>query len=179
MWRALFFAVGCMTIFLGLQSLAFEQVQLAPGKDALQIVKRLLREDGARSGAVAVTPARVNSSVDGQVFRTASDSSFGPSRFSNGGFGGTTFSAAPYRDLTQNQNNGLAVRSGQSASIPRVDLAGYQTRAEQTRSQQSLGGTVTATAGRVIRSKDWMPWSLLAIGAVIVLYTRSFGIRSL
>jgi len=179
MWRALFFAFGSMTIFLGLQSLAFEQIQLAPGKGALQIVKRLLRDDGGSARSIAAAPGEVDSPAAGQVFRSASGSSFGPSRFTNGGFGGTTFSAAPYRDLTQNQNNGLAVRSGQSTSIPRVDLAGYQTRAEQASSQQSQFGSVAATPGRVIQSKDWMPWSLLAIGAVIVLYTRSFGVLAL
>jgi hypothetical protein len=176
MWRALFYAVGIMTILLGVQSLVFEQVQLAPGKDALQIVKRLLRDDNA--GPIAVRPETGNFAVrsnNGQrVFQSASDSTFGPSRFPSGGFGGTTFSAAPYRDLTQ--SGGLAVRSGQASNVPPADFASYQTRSQRTGS--GVAG-LTQTAGRVIQSKDWMPWSLLAIGTVIVLYTRSFGARSL
>ena len=179
MWRALFYAIGSMTILLGIQSLAFEQVQMAPGKDALQIVKRLLRDgDGGGSGALA--PVRVdvpNNLGNNQPFRTASDSSFGPSRFSNGGFGGTTFSAAPYRDLTT--NNGLGIGSGQSTAVPRAQLASYQTRSAQVGGTTQVGGTggPLLSPGRVIRSKDWMPWSLLAIGALIILYTRSVGRR--
>ena len=178
MWRALSYAIGSMMILLGVQSLAFEQVQLAPGKDALQIVKRLLRDEGSGSGAVnsggGNSIARPN---DGQrVFQSANASTFAPSRFPNGGFGGTTFSAAPYRDLTQ--SGGLGIRSGQSTNVPRVDLASFQTRQSET--QLSAGSTtLVEKPGRVIRSKDWMPWSLLAIGSLIVLYTRSFGARSI
>ncbi|MDA8563017.1 hypothetical protein N9L06_01050 [Mariniblastus sp.] len=183
MWRALSYAIGSMMILLGVQSLAFEQVQLAPGKDALQIVKRLLRDEGSGSGAVnsgGVNSGGVNSVTrpnDGQrVFQSANASTFAPSRFPNGGFGGTTFSAAPYRDLTQ--SGGLGIRSGQSTNVPRVDLASFQTGQSET--QLSAGSTtLVEKPGRVIRSKDWMPWSLLAIGSLIVLYTRSFGARSI
>lgn len=176
MWRALFYAIGSMTILLGVQSLAFEQVQLAPGKDALQIVKRLLRDEG--SGPVAAGAGNASSVVrsdDGQrVFQSASNSTFGPSRFPSGGFGGTTFSAAPYRDLTS--SGGLSIRSGQPSNVPRANLASYQTGARGT----AAGATNAALKpGRVIQSKDWMPWSLLAIGTVIMLYTRSFSSRSL
>ena len=169
MWRAFFYAVGYMTIFLGLQSLAFEQVQLAPGKDAMQIIKRIIREDGGRSGVASA--GRSNQSIQAQTLGSASESSFGPSRFSNGGFGGSNFSAAPYRDLSQNGR--LGVGSGQAVGVPRVDLTGYQTEVKQTQLRPT-----TKTPGRVIQSKDWMPWSLLATGFVIVLYTRSFAARS-
>ena len=173
MWRALFYAIGSMTILLGVQSLAFEQVQLAPGKGVLQIVKRLLREDGGSSVAVASGNANAigNQNITNRGGRSLAGSSFGSSRFPNGGFGGTTFSAAPYRDLTQ--NGGLGIRSGQSTSVPQVDLASYQTG-----TQQANANNVLAKPGRVIRSQDWMPWSLLAIGSVVMLYTRSFGARS-
>lgn len=176
MWRALFYAVGSMTILLGVQSLAFEQVQLAPGKDALQIIKRLLRDEGA-GPAVArpeIANLAVRSNDDRRFFQSASDSTFGPSRFPSGGFGGTTFSAAPYRDLKQ--SGGLAVRSGQASNVPPADFASYQTGSQRTGAEAA---GLTLKPGRVIQSKDWMPWSLLAIGAVIVLYTRSFGARSI
>jgi len=35
----------------------------------------------------------------------------------------------------------------------------------------------TAPARKTFKPKDWMPWSLLAGGIVIVIYTRTFGNR--
>ena len=169
MWRAFFYAVGYMTIFVGLQSLAFERVQLAPGKDAKQFIKRILGEDGAES--VATSSEAVGSPVASRTAPLATGSSFGPSRFSNGGFGGSAFSAAPYRDLDRDVN--LGVESRGAEGIPRIDLAGYQSNVRQPAVRAR-----STRPGRVIMSQDWMPWSLLAIGAVIVLYTRSFGTHS-
>ena len=175
MWRAFFYSVGYMTIFVGLQSLAFERVQLAPGKDVLQIVKRSLREDLAGQGAQSAGREGLSPlSSDPLLARSSnpSGSAFGPSRYSNGGFGGSAFSAAPYRDLTQ--NGGLGTGSGQSSGVPRVDLAGYQSQVRSTGLRQGTAAQGKIKTGRVIQTKDWMPWSLLATGAVIVLYTRSF-----
>ena len=173
MWRALFYAIGGMTILLGVESLAFEQVQLAPGKGALQAIKRLLREDGGSSVAAASGNVNAvgNQSATNLAGRSPIGSSLGASRFPNGGFGGSTFSAAPYRDLTQ--NGGLGIRSGQSSSVPQIDFASYQTGSQNAEAANVLD----QQPGRVIRSQDWMPWSLLAIGSVIVLYTRSFGVH--
>lgn len=173
MWRALFYAIGGMTILLGVESLAFEQVQIAPGKGALQAIKRLLREDGGSSVAAASGNVNAvgNQSATNLAGRSPIGSSFGASRFPNGGFGGSTFSAAPYRDLTQ--NGGLGIRSGQSSSVPQIDFASYQTGSQNAEAANVLD----QQPGRVIRSQDWMPWSLLAIGSVIVLYTRSFGVH--
>lgn len=169
MWRAFFYAVGYMTIFVGFQSLAFERVQLAPGKDGLQLIKQMLRDEN--SGSVAGSTQQLEFPSGLQVARNASESSFGPSRFSSGGFGGSAFSASPYRGLPN--GSGLGIGSGQPVNVPRVDLASY--RSEVSRNQ-AVGGS--KTLGRVIQSEEWMPWSLLAIGAVIVLYTRSVAIGS-
>lgn len=32
-----------------------------------------------------------------------------------------------------------------------------------------------ADRGRMFRPREWMPWSLLAVGAVIVMYTSSYA----
>lgn len=167
MWRAFFYAVGYMTIFIGLQSLAFEHVQLAPGKDALQVVRGMLNEDGDQPG---LRPAgTVNFAPTERVPAKSSGSAYGPSRFASNGVGGGSFSATPYR----NPNVGLGVVSGQSAEVPRVDPISYQTELKPSPPIKT-----SQRSGRVIQSKDWMPWSLLATGVIVVLYTRSFAVGS-
>ena len=38
----------------------------------------------------------------------------------------------------------------------------------------ALGASLT-NRGRTFRPREWMPWSLLAVGAVIVMYTSSYA----
>ncbi len=42
-------------------------------------------------------------------------------------------------------------------------------------SSASYQSQVARPANRIIQSKDWMPWSLLAAGAITVMYTSSFS----
>lgn len=42
---------------------------------------------------------------------------------------------------------------------------------------QNFPGQVSQSPNRVVQTKDWMPWSLLATGTIIVLYTYSLPLR--
>jgi len=44
----------------------------------------------------------------------------------------------------------------------------FQNSAYQAMMADSLDGS-----GRMFRPREWMPWSLLAVGAIIVMYTSS------
>jgi hypothetical protein len=45
-------------------------------------------------------------------------------------------------------------------------------------SNSSTAGQVSGTIKPVYQTRDWMPWSLLAGGTLLVLYTYSIGQRS-
>lgn len=64
--------------------------------------------------------------------------------------------------------NGSANRSRTPAN-PYYQQAGYQ---RFPNNQQNL-----QRPARIVQTKDWMPWSLLATGAIIVLYTYSLPNR--
>ena len=40
---------------------------------------------------------------------------------------------------------------------------------------QTTNGASAADRGRIFRPREWMPWSLLAVGAIIVMYTSSYA----
>lgn len=42
---------------------------------------------------------------------------------------------------------------------------------------QNYAGPAPRSPNRVVQTKDWMPWSLLATGTIIVLYTYSLPLR--
>lgn len=66
-----------------------------------------------------------------------------------------------------------------SRKLPRI-IQGNPQQANNPFQQvgyQNLTGQVSRTPNRVVQTKDWMPWSLLATGAIIVLYTYSLPLR--
>jgi hypothetical protein len=180
MWRAFFFAVGYLLMFLGLQSLVFERVQLSQEAKVPPFIRRMLHDPAAPSQpsvysrqapAVASRPVI---DLRSRALGGGTGLGYGPSRFTNGGFGGGSFSAAPYRNHVDSRPTTFSVSSGQPGGVPRVDLAGYRSPV----SQPATTGTGEYKLPKVIQAQDWMPWSLLAGGFVIVLYTQSFGSRT-
>lgn len=160
MWRAFFYATGFVLLLLGIESLVFERVQLASGGGMSDFATRMFERASLVSGSGSsqgVTKASSEAAANsaGRSARSA----FGPSRFADGFGGNNTFSATPFRS---NSSGGV------SGQVPRVDLASYASpvpsRATASRRRAS---------GKYVYARDWMPWSLLAVGSIVLLYTRS------
>jgi hypothetical protein len=169
MWRAFFFAVGTMLIILGLECLVTERF-VVQGARIPGFVAKVL--DGA-SKQPGSGPHGSNQSPA----QTAS--SFGPSRL-NDNFAG------PYQPAG-NYYGGVPSSSQGSNANPQFSLAGFgkqqSTTAPATPPWQGVGrqpnSGSTRVQSRVIQPKDWMPWSLLAAGSLVVLYTNTTAQRSL
>jgi hypothetical protein len=115
---------------------------------------------------------------------SSNGSRFGPSRFDsssmgNGNFGSSGFptggSGQFYGGVPSSRNNPQFSLSGFGNS-PR---SGSQISPAQIQFQpngQGVGPRVSSNpliSGRLIQTKEWMPWSLLAAGTLVVLYTKS------
>ncbi len=64
--------------------------------------------------------------------------------------------------------------------IPRIIKGGSPSQMGSPFQQVGYSGNVQRPnngPNRVVQTKDWMPWSLLATGAIIVLYTYSLPAR--
>ena len=164
MWRALFFAIGTMLIILGLECLVTESF-VVQGARIPGFVAKIL--DGTSKnpsgGPYGLNPGLAQNGTGNGA------SSFGSSRF-NDNYSG------------QNQPGGSYYGGGPGSNAnSQFSLAGYGS--EQSgiapTSQPWAGGGRQSNAGspllqrRIIQPKDWMPWSLLAAGSLVVLYTKS------
>ena len=150
MWRSFFMAVGIFMILLGLQSLMVDQFIMSNNR---RIPKFITSKDGIFANPSSPGQLTGNRPFEGfrnQVRRPFQQlgnqqSAYGPSR---------------YRSFGQSPNYGLA---------------SYGT-ANTASGQASTPIQVSPTLSRpqrIIQTKDWMPWSLLAAGTLIVLYLHS------
>jgi len=172
-------------MLLGGEALIFERVTLNPDAKIPPFAQRLLapgaagpsfapRDDQYAFGGVqqvAGIPNAVGSNT-GQfpgILPTSSSSGsgyssqsrFGPSRFAgpaNGGYGGGRIGYGQNSQFGNPQAGRISAPSqlASSSTLVRPEFAG---RAR---------GPI-----RQIITKDWMPWSLIAVGAVVFLYTHS------
>lgn len=71
------------------------------------------------------------------------------------GGGGSRFQASPYSAPSQSSSFSLANFGGANSK------------------KASNAGPLNPDGLRVVQTKDWMPWSLLAAGTLVVLYTNS------
>ncbi len=186
MWQSFFYALGVGLMVLGGEALVFERVTLNPDTKLPPFAQRLLAPDGTGpnfsqpSGdqyafggqqrlngipnAVAVNhapPAGVLPSSLNVGSGYPSQSRFGPSRFAgpaNGGYGGGRIGFGESA-LSGNPLGGRNRTSAQLVSNSTAVGAGFAGGRNGLRKQ--------------IITKDWMPWSLIAVGAVIFLYTHT------
>ena len=185
MWRSFFYALGAFLMTLGTEALVFEQADLNPDSKLPKLLQRLGNApagrsypaenyafaQGAQSSAQPFSGSLPQLQANGQNFGLGNQPStvpsrfgqsrFGPSRFSGpatGGYGGARVSA----NSPTNQS-GTQAFPGQ--------LAGYAGTGSASSSisprPQFRGET------RTIVTKDWMPWSLIAVGGVIFFYTHN------
>ena len=172
---------------LGGEALVFERVTLNPDTKLPPFAQKLLAPNGGgpnltgpsydqyafggapQTGGIpnAVGPnagqvPQILSASSNAVNGYSNQSRFGPSRFAgpaNGGYGGGRIGFG--------QNSSLGNSRAGSISAP-TQLASVSTPV----------GTRFAGGGRggprkQIITKDWMPWSLFAVGAVVFLYTHT------
>ena len=83
----------------------------------------------------------------------------------------------PYGNGNGNFGNGNFGRGNVGAGGVPYNTAGYRAGQGQYYSQASAVRNATGGAinrpKRVYQTRDWMPWSLLAAGAVVVMYSAS------
>jgi hypothetical protein len=165
MWRAFFFAVGVMLIILGFECLVAERFYVSQGRIP-NVVSKLLswasdgapkQWDGPNAGLAFGGQSRLGGDPNVSQFG-------GPSRFNDqyAGAGPSYYGGAPSAGLQQN---------GQQP----FRLTGF--------GSPQQGGPASAGLSKpnkvhVLTPKDWMPWSLLAAGSLVVLYTNSTTSRS-
>ena len=171
---------------LGVEALVFERVTINPDAKLPAFAQRLLTPAGANAnfsqpdfdqyalggsrqgvgipnavGPNASQPSRAFPAQSNASNAYASQSRFGPSRFAgpvNGGYGGGR------------------IGFGQNSPVgnPVTDRTSTPT---QFASVSTPVGAVHTAARRSPRkeliTKDWMPWSLIAVGAVVFLYTHT------
>lgn len=191
MWRSFFYALGVGLMVLGGEALIFERVSLNPDAKLPPFVQRMLQSDGFedpyRSGSDPYAFSTPQQAVGmpnaaGQIAPIArpvssnnsiaysSQSRFGPSRFAgpaNGGYGGGRIGLGQNSPTVPPQ----AIRQPGRNSTP-AQLASMSTSVGPA----SYGGQPNAGLWgprKDIITKDWMPWSLIAVGAIVFLYTHT------
>ena len=191
MWRSFFYALSIGLMMLGGEALIFERVTLNPNAKIPPFAQRLLapnpvgpnftrpndnqyafggtRQVGGIPNAVGsnagqfpgILPASTNS---GSAY--FSQSRFGPSRFAgpaSGGYGGGRIGFGQNSQFANAQASRNSIPTQLASSSTPVGTAGFAGRER---------GPI-----RQFITKDWMPWSLIAVGAVIFLYTHTSGRR--
>lgn len=174
MWRAFFFAIGTMLIILGLECLVTGQFVVADGSRAKAILARLLDSDhSAKDQPASIQPGLASNQQGGAGFGSPQTvSSFGPSRFDSSPFD------AQYQPRTSYYGGRPNSTSTQKPNS-QFSLAGFgtPTRPPIAPMPQPTASLKKNSATRVITPKEWVPWSLLAAGTLVVLYTNSTSQR--
>jgi len=134
-------------------------------------------------------PGRLASNFNGGG-QANTGSRFGPSRFADSQFSNSNlppntnyYGGVPSSNFGNNVSGYSVARPGNSnvGNPSAFSLAGYgQVNGAPGPVTQSGGGkrTIPGSGGsRLFDPKDWMPWCLLAVGTLVVLYTNSTGRR--
>ena len=178
-------------MLLGGEALIFERVELNPSAKLLQFVDNFFSRSSGRvsnpypfGGAAADNPIAqprfgdagfnsnrpqsIRSALPAAQASFSGSSRFGPSRFAGparGGYGGP-------RTRFGGNANGDAPRRFASAPVRQASSNSILA----PRAGQSEDGFFSPVV-RELLIKDWMPWSLIAVGGGIFLYTHTSGRR--
>ena len=178
MWRSFFLAVGIGLMLLGVEALVFERVVVNESAKLPNFLNGLFEKDLSDSFAKAnYSPGQGNPVFQNPSFQTAnasnfqrvpyaSESRFGPSRFSGprtGNYGGGRVDLSRSGIISNNSQTGNAFPVSFPNGANPAGLGG------------GIGDPNQIRGPKTILTKDWMPWSLLAAGAIIFLYTSSHG----
>lgn len=186
MWRSFFYAVGIGLFGLGVQGLVLDQVLVPKDTKLQKLIRKVVSDDGPRlqnlgtaSPQSAATGASTfpglnqqSGSLQSQNSRFAnynSGSRYGPSRFSGPAYG-TGYGGGRVGSSAVNGSN---YGNNAQGRLGNTQLAGY----EANRNGQALSGQRAVGGLQNLVIREWMPWSLLASGAIIFLYTRTMDRR--
>ncbi len=189
MWRSFFYAVGIGLFGLGLQTLVVDHFNVPKDTRLQNVIRKILSDEnpnanGAGFGANAQPGLAIQTSGNPVPFQNNQNgfrpfqgrqtgSRFGPSRFEGpayGDYGGARVSTVGTRQPFFSQGNFGNSPAGNTNTGVNAIQAGYPGSTVQ---QQSLQKPRTAI--QRINVREWMPWSLLAAGAITFLYTHSIG----
>ena len=150
MWRAFFIAIGIFFVLLGMQCLVVDQFFVSQngklGEIAVKAINVIDPPEKTSSGDFATSSQVAEFPQNGGGF-TPSTSQYGPSRFAN-----------PFAP----------------ASNSNVGYGGTPFRNVGFRQDQSpKASRKVGKPPRPFSTQDWMPWSLIAAGALVVIYTRA------
>lgn len=165
MWRAFFLAVGVMLIILGVECLVLDKFVVASRARmpaALsKIIDKITAPDPPAQGLGGI--GQPNLATNPAQTPNAFGSQFGPSRFgtpyANGYQPPNFYGGNPTGQLNAPANSPFSLTAYGSPNTGGVNPVGSQLE----------------PPSRVVQTKDWMPWCFLAVGTLVVLYTRSTG----
>ena len=179
MWRSFFYAVGIGLFTLGLQALVTDHVMVPKDTRLQKIIKKILDDEKGPAGNVAARPQQSGPSTAprstlwrGQAQNgfggVNTGSRFGPSRFAGPAYG-TGYGGAR---INSNFNSPPPSNSGVFRTQPNSQLASFRNNGAPRKP-----AATKAPALQKFLIREWMPWSLLATGAIIFLYTRTIDKR--
>jgi len=156
MWRSFFFAVGVMLIIFGFECLVADRFEISSSARIPKAVTKLFDDGESQKPGFG----RFNGSDGG-------GSQFGPSRFNSPFDNNQSLADANYY-------GGVSSASLRQPAKRPFSLAGFGSNRSRNGDQPSPQAIlVQGKDSRIVYTKDWMPWSLLAAGTLVVLYTNS------
>jgi hypothetical protein len=189
MWRSFFYAVGIGLFLMGGQALVTDHVVVPKDTRLQKLITKVLSDGESKSADNPVVQATATQPYQAQYgqfpnagqfpnpgsglggnYAYNSGSRFGPSRFSGPTYG--DYGNGPGNFGQQAQNGFLSGSQNQFGNQPQTpaQLAAY-------RGVSSTENARPKVAMQKFRIREWMPWSLLAAGAIIFLYTHSLNGR--
>lgn len=167
MWRSFFFAIGTMLIILGIQCIVVEKFSVSTDSSLVKIGKRIVNsgknaliDNGERSDLPTGQIPAEAVEMRGFGGRPSQNSLYGSSRIAEDRFGNNQFFNAIPASSNPNSNANSAFRLPGRINSSVVPPFG---------SPNGLPAKL-----QVFQTEDWMPWSMIAAGAIVLLYTRSW-----
>jgi hypothetical protein len=166
MWRAFFIAVGFILVIVGLECLVVNRFMVASEARVPEFLAKMMGDDAGVPGTqlAANQPRNISPNV-------------APPQYFNQGYGGVPNSASrfgPSRLASKYSNDGgLGSQSRTNYPNSQFSLAGYGSRNNGPVQSSAISGNSRTV--KILRTKEWMPWSLIAAGTIIVLYTKSLS----
>ncbi|MEM7454034.1 MAG: hypothetical protein AAF456_06725 [Planctomycetota bacterium] len=150
MWRSFFLALGIFSIILGAQSLVVEHFMTADTRK----FPRLIYPENGQGGYLQQSPLQQSSGYN------------------------------PYQNSLYQRENSYGLYSNFDPALQDNRFGNRPLFQQASYGNAGYGqagffqGRPTSFRNRIIYTKDWMPWSLIAVGSVIVLYTTSLRRKS-
>ena len=171
MWRSFFLAVGIFTIVVGLESMVVDQVVMTNVRRVPRIVSATARNlvNPSSPSGIQTKPLESGPQTPYQMPTFKRPLASGPPTSGGNAYRGT-------QAATFNRGFDPTVRN-RAAQQPATGFAGFQSAGNNLAPPPAAvpKNKPRVRRPRIIQVKDWMPWSLLAAGTIIVLYTQSHG----